>query len=267
LKAEVSIDYAANSVVTKIRDITVSEGFIEAVNGVRRFDCDQLLSEYEEEVTRISNALTTGTKKVVSLVKYYLRHVYIKESLFSVNSAKWGYSEDSLNDLPSGIWVTSMSMSSKPHRKNTIENVQAALVNDIAPLMAMRHLHRARPENMPHHKWIDATIAAGLAVKEGLSIAKPELKQLLMEMPSPPLDKLYGPVLETYLGERSPYLKSIKNGVMVRNQLIHKPFDEAIDPQDAIDYVEEMERAIFHLLHMLYPNDKRVERAYRSVKL
>jgi hypothetical protein len=262
LVAEVSIDNEANSVVSKIRDVPVSEGFTEALKGFGRFDRDKLSDKYEDEVVFIARALSAGTKKVVSLIKYYLRHAYIKESLFSVKGVKWGPSEDSLSDLPSGIRVSSMSMSSEPLRENTIKNIQAALDNNMEPLMAMRHLHRARLESMPHHRWIDATIAAELAVKEVLAIAKPELEQLLMEVPSPPLDKLYGSILETYMGERSPYLKFIREGVKVRNKLIHRPYAEKIDPQAAIDYVEQIEGAIFHLLHMLYPKDKLIEKAY-----
>ena len=90
----------------------------------------------------------------------------------------------------------------------------------------MRHLHRAKSENIAHHKWIDATIAAELAIKDVLSKANPDLELLLMEMPSPPLVKLYGVILEKHLGEKSPYLKRIKNGVEIRNRLVHKPYDE-----------------------------------------
>lgn len=109
-------------------------------------------------------------------------------------------------------------------------------------------------ENIAHYKWIDATIAAELAVKEVLATVNPELETLLMEMPSPPLAKLYGTILERYLGEKSPYLKQIQKGVEIRNRLVHRHDAEAIDDQEASDYVQSIEGAIFHLLSLAHPN-------------
>lgn len=152
-------------------------------------------------------------------------------------------------------------------RENTICAVQSSLSNGIEPLIAMRHIHRAKLEKMPHHKWVDATIAAELAIKEVLVRACPNIGTLLLEMPSPPLNKLYGAILEEYLGERSPFLAEIRNGVEVRNKLVHKPVHEYIDDQKAIDYVNKIEAAIFHLLSLLYPNDNLIKNAYERAKL
>jgi hypothetical protein len=58
---------------------------------------------------------------------------------------------------------------------------------------AFRHLHRAENErDDPRHAWIDATIAAELAIKEFFILYKPELAPFVLEVPSPPLSKLYG---------------------------------------------------------------------------
>lgn len=130
----------------------------------------------------------------------------------------------------------------------------------------MRHLHRAREETVAHHQWIDATIAAELAVEEVLSIAKPELETLPMEVPSPPLAKLYGTILEKYLGERSPYLKIIREGVEVRNRLAKKAYTEKIGPQPANDYVAHIEGAIFHLLSIIHPENQLIRNAFERTK-
>jgi hypothetical protein len=42
-----------------------------------------------------------------------------------------------------------------------------------------------------------------------LSRKAPEIKTILMEVPSPPLYKLYGSILEKYAGEKSPKKKQI----------------------------------------------------------
>jgi len=259
--AQVSVSYGTNEIVTVINDLDVSDGFVESIKSIKRFDFDSVPEKLRKETSLISQYLVTATKRVISLIKYYLRHLYISESLFSIKEVKWGGSINDLYDLPSSLSSSLSIISSEPLRDNTINNIQSALNNKIEPLIAMRHLHRARMENIAHHKWIDATIAAELAVKEVLSKVCPELELLLMEMPSPPLSKLYGSILENYLGERSPYLKQIRNGVEVRNRLIHKPYAEQIDQQEANDYVAYIEAAIFHLLYKLYPNELLIENA------
>lgn len=267
LQAVVEIDYATNRVATTIINIAVQDGFAEQLKGIGRFDFEKVPDHLKNEVLSISRTLSGVTKHVVSLIKYYLRHTGISEQLFSVKSVQWAANDGEYNELPSSISASFSCHSSEPLRANTISNVQLALDENIEPLIAMRHLHRAKKENIAHHKWIDATIAAELAVKEALSIAKPELEILLLEVPSPPLTKLYGPILEEYLGERSPFLKFIREGVEVRNRLVHKPQAEIIDPQEANDYVAHIEGAIFHLLSLIHPENKLILNACERTKL
>ena len=266
LQAEVTVDYENNDINTVIRDIQVSNGFSENIIGVKQLKA--VPKPFAEEVVSISMNLSSSTRKVISLIKYYLRHTFISEALFSGKEIKWGNNLDCLYEFPrGGLFVSSISaFSSEPLRKNTIINIQSALNNNIEPLIAMRHLHKARAENIAHRKWIDATIAAELAVKEVLSKANPDLELLLLEMPSPPLSKLYGVILEKYLGEKSPYLKQISKGVEIRNRLVHRPHSEHINIQDANDYVSYIESAIFHLLHRLYPNEHLINNAYKYVR-
>ena len=149
--------------------------------------------------------------------------------------------------------------SSTPLNDRTRPFVQGSLESGIEPLVAMRHLHRAVLESEPHHKWIDATIAAELAVKEVLCRAAPEIEPILLEVPSPPLDKLYGSLLKRYLGKESPFRKQLKNGQEVRNQLVHKPGQKTVNTAEASDYVDSVEQAVFHLLSLLYPEDKLIK--------
>jgi len=267
LKANISVNYENNEIITTIPNIEVPEGFTKELKGIGRFEFESIPNELKSDVSLISKTLNLATKKVISLIKYYLRHLHINENLFSVKETKWGSSIECLNALPSSMGVSMTCDSSEPIRENTINNIQSALNNNIEPLIAMRHLHRARAENIAHHKWIDATIAAELAVKEVLAKVNPDIEVLLMEMPSPPLAKLYGSILENYLGEKSPFLKHIRKGVEVRNRLIHKPYAEQIDAQDANDYVAHIEGAIFHLLCRLYPNEKLIQNAYYRTDL
>jgi len=263
LQAQVSVDYESNVISTVITDIQVSERFMASIKEIGQFDGELVPEMYRSEVACISKNLHDATKRVVSLIKYYLGHAYISEQLFSMKETKWGESIDCPYYLPNRLFASGSVESSKPLRSDTISHVQSALDNNLLPLIAMRHLHRARSEEISHHKWIDATIAAELAVKEVLAKAHPQLEPLLMEIPSPPLSKLYGVILEEYMGEKSPYLKQIRNGVEVRNRLIHRPEATVIDQQEANDYVVCIEAAIFHLLHRLYPDELLINDAYR----
>lgn len=145
----------------------------------------------------------------------------------------------------------------------TIERLQSQLERAVVPLVGMRHLHRAKNESQPHHMWIDATTAAELCIKEILIRGRPELKRVLLELPSPPLAKLYGSILEGYLGERSPYVSEISKELEIRNSLVHKPSSNRLDLQKAIDYVGVVEAAIWHALSLLYPSDALVRHHQR----
>jgi hypothetical protein len=268
LQAEVSVDYEKNTINTTIKNIQVSDGFTDAVKNLKSYEFIKIPDNYQEEVIAISTNLSTATRRVLSLIKYYLQHSSIPESLFAVKQMKWGNTMDCPYQLPSIVSISLSGMRSiQPLRQGSIEAIQSSLNNKIKPLVAMAYLHRAQAENTTRFKWIDATIAAELAVKEVLFLKKPELEVLLMEMPSPPLNKLYGPILEEYLGEKSPYLKQIIKGVEKRNHLVHKPNELKLDPQEANNYVMVIEAAIFHLLSKLYPNELLIQSAYKRASL
>ena len=84
---------------------------------------------------------------------------------------------------------------------------------------------------------------------------------MLIEMPSPPFSKMYGPLLKNYLGEESPFRSKLVKGQERRNALVHRPGALLIDQQEANDYVAMVEEAIFHLLSLLYPHDELVRQA------
>lgn len=109
-------------------------------------------------------------------------------------------------------------------------------------------------ESEPRFRWIDATIALELCIKEALIRRRPDFKTLLMDMPSPPLDKLYGDLMEEVLGEPSPFKKDIKKGTEIRNKLVHRPMDLIVTREEASKYVSTVHKAIHHLFRRLYPD-------------
>lgn len=204
----------------------------------------------------IINENTIATRKLIALIKYHLRHFDIKEHLFSVKTRKWRDSEGVFRLLPAEYHCSIDARSSFPLNTKTALAIQQSLDHGVIPLQAMRHLHRARNESIPHYKWIDATIAAELAVKEILCRVKPELEKILLELPSPPIEKLYGSILHAYIGIESPYKKKLKDGQALRNKLVHRHNEKLILSEQAIDYVNIVEKAIFHLLCYIYPENQ-----------
>lgn len=91
---------------------------------------------------------------------------------------------------------------------------------------------------------------------------EPRFEVLLMELPSPPLHKLYGSVLEHVAGEGSPFVKELQRGAETRNRLVHRPDSPPPDPQETVNYVNAVDQALLHLHHLLrksYPEELRAK--------
>jgi hypothetical protein len=130
------------------------------------------------------------------------------------------------------------------------------LDQDFQPFAATAHLHRAANESQPRTRWIEATIAAELAIKEYLVRKEPGLESLLTEIPAPPLSKLFGAVLEAYAGFRATKLSALSKGAEVRNRLLHRPKGMSVSADDAARYLQDVQFTFFELLSDLYPADE-----------
>lgn len=65
--------------------------------------------------------------------------------------------------------------------------------------------------------------------------------------------------------EHSPYLGVIREGLEIRNRLLHRAFSEKVDDQKAVNYVNDIERAIFHLLSSLYKKNGLINSRARRI--
>ncbi|MCA9135687.1 MAG: hypothetical protein KDB00_02985 [Planctomycetales bacterium] len=234
-------------------------------NGV---DASTLSDKSRDLIHNAKAELDKATEEFIRSLKYYLDcDSRISESKtfrgptrieWSVDQASW---EKCPYDLHGGHAVMRI-------KENPDFDVRTHLHNSLAEPRyfpyAMRMLNRAKLTQDIHFRCLDATIAAEHAVKEFLATKAPTLQALLFEVPSPPLVKLYGSILEYYAGERSPYLGSIRKGVEIRNVLAHKPSPVTITPQFAVEYVRDIELAILHLLRLLYPSDAVIRYQYED---
>jgi len=241
-------------IVEAFCDYDVSEESWKALQAAA-FDKEKLAPQLRAEFSAIESGLSEATRKTLNLIKYNLNQRHLQDTLFASEGVYCSIDRTEWKRLPRALSVA-VNVQIFPHlNENTAGVIQEYLKEGLEPFFSLRHLHRAIEESNPRYKWIDATIAAELAIKEFLIRLNPELEALVVEVPSPPLDKLYGPILKSYAGTPSPKLKEIREGAHTRNKLIHRPQDTHIDHKKAIKYVNDIEIAIYHLLTLLYPND------------
>lgn len=267
-RARVSANFADGTVFTRIEGIDIDAAMLEELKRLSKERDDASVSpECVSLAEKITAGIASATHKVLSNARCYLRLHWLKESPVSFKECCWFDAQGQKFGFPNNFrLVIGVGGSFLPLDAKTSARLQRLVDSEISPLRAFRHLFRAIHESQPHHQWIDATIAAELAIKEAICIRHPQMQELLVECPSPPLDKLYGSLCEKYLGERSPYLKEIRRGVEVRNRIMHRHNSERVDAQEAVNYVTTIEAAIFHLLTLLYPGQELIAESYRLVK-
>lgn len=139
---------------------------------------------------------------------------------------------------------------------NFLRWVPILVEEDIEPLFGFTHLHKAFLETNTRHQWIDATTAAELGIKEFYGLYKPDLGTLLQHLPSPPLSKLYGEVLQSYTGTKSPMVSFLSKGAEQRNLLIHRPRQAAPGEHETDLYLHRVQIALMHLHNLLYPDSE-----------
>lgn len=226
-------------------------------------DLKKLPENLKAELQSFRLPISNATRRVLNLIKFCFGETSINEALLGSKGSYW--SEDRVNwkPLPNAIYITLDSRGIITLTADSAKEIQGYLLTDFQPFFALRHLHKAINEHNPRYKWIDATIAAELAIKEFLIRLRPEIETLLLEMPSPPIDKLYGSVLKSFTGQCSPKLKELREGMAIRNKLLHRPSEMIVTSEKANAYVHDVESAIYHLMTLLYPNDSLVRRRYR----
>ncbi|MCG2735795.1 MAG: hypothetical protein L6282_05315 [Candidatus Methanoperedenaceae archaeon] len=208
-------------------------------------------NKLDKDLLDMFSTMSKAVTKVLEFIKYFFNNTDLNENLFSRKITYWSIDKAEWKRIGLKPKAGFDIRQTEPLNEKTSKIIQEYINRDFKPFFGVRHLHRAINETNSRYKWIDATIAAELAIKEFLSRKAPEIKTILMEVPSPPLDKLYGSILEKYAGEESPKKKQIENGAKMRNKLIHKPESMDIDIEKANKYIHDVENAINHLYSLL----------------
>ncbi|WP_070224476.1 hypothetical protein [Janthinobacterium sp. HH103] len=210
------------------------------------------VKSYPAELASVLGSLDGAARRVVEAIKYFLiRPDIFDNALGMAANFTWSDGEGEEKFVPIPPETSSSAMVT--FSTGGAAAMQVGLDKGYRPLIGMRHLFRAMQESEPRFRWIDITIALELAIKEALIRKHPEIELLILEMPSPPLTKLYDKIMKHYLGEKSPYLAVIKTGMETRNKLLHRPDGVVITETQAADYLREAHKAINHVFSLLYP--------------
>ncbi|WP_312486531.1 hypothetical protein [Massilia timonae] len=260
-QASIKFSYPAGIGKILLRDVPIQA---EALNFIRTpgdpfSNFISYADVFEPTFQSTIQELNTLVQRVIEYVKFFLgRHEIAGEVIDNIQTFFWSESLSSseFHGLPGK--VSANLKFNVPHKVDNaaIVDLQRGLDNGILPFVAMRHIYRAIQENNPAFKWIDATIAAELAIKEALIRKEPKIAAFIEHVPSPPLSKLYGELMEVYLGKRSDFCGVISNGAALRNKLVHQPLEQSVTRSEAEDYVSQVLIAINELYGLLYPDWK-----------
>ncbi|PEM43972.1 zinc chelation protein SecC [Bacillus toyonensis] len=189
---------------------------------------------------------------LVLFINHNDRITNAKTNKFSIDQETW---KEGPSDLEAHISF-SQPYNLTQERKDYI---QGQLNNERLPFIAFKYLIKAKNEDELEIKWINATIAAELAIKEFYMNYDEKFSLILLEMPSPPLYKMYGKILESITGKKCTKLKSIQKGVEVRNSLVHSPSAQELSTPQVNQYISDVETSIFELLDILGKDKKFVD--------
>ena len=224
---------------------------------LRTNDYDKLNDGEKKQLSDIRNPIREAVRQFAGLLKQELHRYDIKDELISISYFEWSIADSQWSSVPYGLSVNLWSSSLGNLNAITAKRLQELLFENEEALVATSYLHQARNSDNRRYQWIYATMAAELAVKEILVRIEPKLQVILEELPSPPLQKLYGDVLESVAGVRSISLSTLQKGAQKRNQLVHNPNS----PTPTFDEVDEYIAFVEDRLKWLLKEWRRIKRA------
>lgn len=228
---------------------TVVEGVNEETIQTLETNGYNALSEEEKsEISSFTSQLNQAVKQFAGLLKQELHRYDLKDELIGNPFSYWSLEGNQWHSIPRELQVNSEITSLGNLNEKFAQHLQGLLTEDEKPLIATSYLHQARDRGNRRYRWIYATMAAELAIKEILVRIEPKLQVLLEELPSPPLNKLYGDVLESVAGVRSAGLSRLQNGARRRNQLVHNPNSPTPTFDEVKEYINFVEDRIIWLL-------------------
>lgn len=131
---------------------------------------------------------------------------------------------------------------------NFVQGISSYITDESQkPLLAFSILRNSIHQQNLRQRWIEITVAAELGIKEFFVRKFPSFEMLMNEMPSPNIKKMYGSLLEHYIGEKAPNLNTIQKGLETRNSLVHSFSEQKINATMADDYTKAIKECLIFL--------------------
>lgn len=266
--ADVQVNISPNDKgVQAIQEVEVESYILKKLES-GELNAHRFSKQIKTQLLELTNDLDYAMQKTLYAIKSFYNWGELDHSLYSIKDTYWSLDKKQWHTYPRALEASFVLNEHIHLGKENASYIQKYLDGDLwEPFVAFSFLDKAKREPNPVFKWINATIAAELAIKEFFIRYNPQLKSLIMEVPSPPLHKLYGTILKSFIGIESPKKKVIEKGVITRNDLVHKPNQVKIDANKANNYVEEVELAIYHLLSFLYADDLIIKKRLNPIKV
>ncbi len=246
---------------------SVDDGFIRNLSeaGIKFENAGK---QVQDEIRTCKKMTCDAIAQVIRMLKFYFINTQISETeVAKVPKWEWSTDEVSWQTLPFSVVMGSVRIRLEScYTFDVYEYAKKALNDERYFSTALHHLHNAMNSSVPRNAYIDAAIAAELAIKEFYAKRVPELEEMLLEVPSPPVHKLYGSLLEHYTRERSPCVTALSHGVTKRNRLVHRPNSEEVTAEESTKYVNYVQLAILHLLTLLYTDDSLLRHEFDELK-
>ena len=215
---------------------------------LRTNDYDKLSDGEKTELSDITHPIREAVRQFAGLLKQELHRYDINDELIGNPYCEWSLGDNQWFSIPRGLRVNVGLSSLGNLNAITAKSLQELLSENEEALVATSYLHQARNSMNRRYQWIYATMAAELAIKEILVRIEPKLQVILGTLPSPPLNKLYGDVLESVAGVRSTSLSTLQNGAKKRNQLVHNPKSPTPTFNEINEYIDFIEDRVKWLL-------------------
>ncbi len=212
---------------------------------------DKLTDIQKGELSKIRSPVLESIRQLVGLIKQEHSRFDIRDDLIANVMFEWSPGDGDWYPIPRGLTI-----SGTMYGLGNMNDARAKIIQDLLSeneyaLIATSYLHQAINAKSTRYQWIYATIAAELAIKEILTRIEPNLEVIFRTLPSPPLDKLYGDVLESVAGVKSQSLGKLRKGAERRNKLVHSARDEDIPSYDEThEYIHFIEERINWLLDL-----------------
>jgi hypothetical protein len=229
--------------------------------------------QINEGIAKAQQSLIQAINKLVDLMAFTIGYIFLIENLrqgncyCSLDSEHW----EDVNKRQFTVYST-FSWNTIPGLNEREEKtLQIHIDKKIEPFLATHHLFKAIKETDSRHQLMNLALALELGIKEYLVRKKsePEIEVLIKKLPSPPLVKLYGEILECFAGEKTPVTISIIEKLTKdRNNLIHtviRQDKQNLNSHDIKNYRAATEIAIYHLWLDLYPYDEIITLRYKSL--